>query len=70
MFAFFDQISSLISSVIDFVVTIFENLIRFFQMLFSSLSFVVQMCAALPTGVQAAALCLVCASVVFLIVGR
>ena len=70
MFAFFDQIGSLIGSVIDFIVNLFTNFVKFFQMIFTSLSFLVEICAALPLPVQGACLCVISVSVVYLIVGR
>lgn len=70
MFQFFDQISQLIGSVVDFVVNLFNNFVNFFRMIFTSLSFLVEICAALPVPVQAACLCVISASVVYLIVGR
>lgn len=70
MFEFFDQISSLIGNVVDFVVTLFSNFVNFFVMIFKSLSFLVEICAALPVPVQGACLALISASVIYLIVGR
>lgn len=70
MFAFFDQIGGLLSSVIDFIVTLFEQLIAFFQIVFTSFSFVIQICAALPTPIKAGCLCMVAVAVIYLVIGR
>lgn len=70
MFQFFDGIGKLLGSIVDFVVNFFSNLVNFFRMVFSSLSFLVEICAALPLPVQAACLAIISISVVFLIVGR
>ena len=70
MFQFFEQIGEFLGSIVDFVVSFFTNLINFFTMVFSSLSFLIEICAALPLPVQAACLAFISVSVVFLIVGR
>lgn len=70
MFQFFEQIGDFLGSIVDFVVSFFTNLINFFTMVFSSLSFLIEICAALPLPVQAACLAIISISVVFLIVGR
>lgn len=70
MFQFFDQLGNLISSVIDFIVTLFSQLVMFFKMLFSSLTFLIEICQALPVPVMGACICIICVSVVYLIVGR
>lgn len=70
MFEFFDQIGQFLGSVVDFVVSLFTNLINFFTMVYQALVFVIDICAALPGPVQAAAFCIICAAVIFLIVGR
>lgn len=70
MFQFFDQIGSLIGSVVDFIVNFFSNFVKFFQMIFTSLTFLVEICASLPVPIQAACLCVISVSVVYLIVGR
>lgn len=70
MFQFFDQVGSFLGSIVDFVVNFFTNLVNFFKMIFSSLSFLVEICVALPLPVQAACLAIISISVVFLIVGR
>ena len=70
MFQFFEQIGNFLGSIVDFVVNFFTNLINFFRMIFTSLSFLVDICVALPLQVQAACLAFISISVVFLIVGR
>ena len=70
MFQFFEQIGEFLGSIVDFVVSFFTNLINFFTMVFSSLSFLIEICVALPLPVQAACLAIISISVVFLIVGR
>lgn len=70
MFQFFEQIGNFLGSIVDFIVNFFTNLFNFFTMIFSSLSFLVEICVALPLPVQAACLAIISMSVVFLIVGR
>lgn len=70
MFQFFEQIGEFLGSIVDFVVSFFTNLINFFTMVFSSLSFLIEICVALPLPVRAACLAIISISVVFLIVGR
>lgn len=70
MFAFFDQIGQLIGSVINFIVTIFTNLVNFFRMIMTSCLFLFEVCAALPVPVQAACMAICGAAVIYLIVGR
>lgn len=70
MFQFFEQIGQFLGSIVDFVVNFFTNLVNFFKMIFSALSFLVEICAALPVPVQAACIAIISMSVIFLIVGR
>lgn len=70
MFAFFDEVSNIISSVINFVVTLFEQLVNFFRILFTSFSFVIDICAALPLPIRAGCLCIVAVAVIYLIINR
>lgn len=70
MFTFFDQIGNLIGSVVGFVVTLFKQLVSFFQILYASLMFVIEVCAVLPGPVKAGCLAVVSICVIFLIVNR
>lgn len=70
MFEFFDQIGNIISSVVGFVVTLFEQLVNFFKILFSSFAFVVEVCAVLPAPIKAGCLCIVAVSVIYLVINR
>ena len=70
MFAFFEQISDSIAAVFDFIVSLFKNLISFFQIIASSMSFVVQVIDILPVPIKAGCLCLIGVSVIYLIIGR
>lgn len=70
MFQFFDQIGNFLNSIVDFCVNFFTNLVNFFRMIYTALSFLVNVCSSLPLPVQAACLCIISMSVIFLIVGR
>lgn len=70
MFKFFDQVGESIAAVFEFVVNIFKNLVAFFQIIGSSLSFVVQVVDVLPTPVKAGILAMIGVSVIYLIIGR
>lgn len=70
MFTFFEQISNFLGNAIDFIVSFFTNLVNFFKMIFTSFSFLLQICASLPVPVQAACICMISAAVIYLIVGR
>lgn len=70
MFEFFDQIGSFLSGVVDFIVTLFENLVMFFQMIASSFTFILEVCAVLPTPIKAGCIAIIAVSVIYLIVGR
>lgn len=70
MFAFFDQVGNIISSVVDFVVTLFSQLVNFFKILLSSFNFLIEVCSALPAPVKAGCLCMVAVSVIYLVINR
>lgn len=70
MFAFFDQIGSFFGSIIDFVVTLFSQLVSFFQIIFTSFTFLIDICASLPVPIQAGCLCMIGVSVIYLVIGR
>lgn len=70
MFEFFDQIGSFLSGIVDFIVTIFENLVMFFQMIATSFSFIIEVCSILPVPIKAGCVAIIAVSVIYLIVGR
>lgn len=70
MFKFFDQIGDSIAAVFSFVVNLFKNLIEFFKIIGSSLSFVVEVAAILPTPIKAGILCMIGVAVIYLVIGR
>ena len=70
MFQFFDQLGNFFGSIVNFVVTIFEQLINFFQIIFKSFSFLIDICLRLPVPLQAGCLAIIAVSVIYLVVGR
>lgn len=70
MFPFFEQIGNFLGNAIDFVVSLFSNLVSFFQIIFTSFTFLVDICVALPAPIQAGCLCMVGVSVIYLVIGR
>ena len=70
MFAFFEQLGSSIAAVFDFIVSMFKNLISFFQIIGTSMSFIVQVVDVLPSSIKAGCLCIIGVSVIYLIIGR
>lgn len=70
MFQFFEQLGNFLGSIVDFVVSFFENFISFFLMIGDSIWFLIEMCMALPEPVQLASALILFVSGVFLIVGR
>lgn len=70
MFAFFDQIGTLLGSIVDFITSLFTNSIYFFNMISKSVSFVLQLAYLLPTPIVVAFCCMIAVSLVYLVVGR
>ena len=70
MFAFFEQIASSIEAVFEFVVSLFKNLISFFQIIATSMTFIVQVVDVLPVPIKAGCLCIIGVAVIYLIIGR
>lgn len=70
MFAFFEQLGSSIAAVFDFIVSMFKNLISFFQIIGTSMSFIIQVIDVLPVPIKAGCLCIIGVSVIYLIIGR
>lgn len=70
MFAFFEQLGSSIAAVFDFIVSMFKNLISFFQIIGTSMSFIVQAIDILPAPIKAGCLCMIGVAVIYLIIGR
>lgn len=70
MFAFFEQLGSSIAAVFDFIVSMFKNLISFFQIIGVSMGFIVQAVDVLPSPIKAGCLCMIGVAVIYLIIGR
>ena len=70
MFAFFEQLGSSIAAVFEFIVSMFKNLISFFQIIGTSMTFIIQVADILPAPIKAGCLCIIGVSVIYLIIGR
>lgn len=70
MFQFFDQLGNFFGSIVNFVVNLFSHLVNFFEIIFTSFSFLINICLRLPVPLQAGCLAIIAVSVIYLVVGR